>query len=172
MNIIVIANIISLAGCIVMVLTGLIQTKRNILTAQVFTFALLGLANLLLGGISAVVSNSIAIIRNVYCIKFKLTWPVKLVFMGLQLVLTLIFNDDGLIGYLPLLANIIYISLLDTENEVVLKLGIMTSTACWIVFDFVMLNFSGTVFDVITVISNLVGIIILIKNRKKLHPEQ
>ena len=52
MNIIVIGNIVAFIGAILMVLVGFIKTKRNILIAQNIQFLIMGLGNLILGGVS------------------------------------------------------------------------------------------------------------------------
>ncbi len=53
MNPILIGNIISFAGAIIMVLIGLIKERKKILSAQIAQFALMGLGNLVLGGVTA-----------------------------------------------------------------------------------------------------------------------
>ena len=44
MNTVILGNLISLAGCLLMVLIGFLRKKSHILTAQCFQFGLLGLA--------------------------------------------------------------------------------------------------------------------------------
>ena len=55
MNIVLIANIISFVGAVIMVVSGLLKTKRTILIAQNIQFAIQAVGNILLGDFSGAV---------------------------------------------------------------------------------------------------------------------
>lgn len=166
MNIELIANIISFAGCILLVCIGLIKTKKNILIAQNIMFVVMSIAYLLLGGFAAVVSNMISMVRNLVCLKWDLNWPLKIIFIALQGAFTLLTNQQGLIGWLPFVAAAGYTIFLDLNDEVQLKLVLIVTQACWILFDFSVHNYSAFAFDIFTVISTIVGIFMILKSRK------
>ena len=67
----VIGNIISFAGAIVMVLIGLIKERKKILSAQIAQFSLMGLGNLVLGGPTGFITNMVSIVRNLICFKWE-----------------------------------------------------------------------------------------------------
>lgn len=163
----IIANIIAFIGCSIMVATGFIKTKKSILVAQNVQLFLQGLANFLLGGITGAVSNVISVIRNIYCLKFTFSLPVKLVFIAIQAVFTQMTNNSGLIGWLPFIACVIFISVLDTQNEIVLKSSLIVGEACWITYDLYIKNYTGCAFDCFTVISTIIGIFLILRGKKK-----
>ena len=71
-----IGNAICLVGACLMVLTGLIKKKEHVLLTQCAQFGIMGVGNLVLGGVSGLISNLVSILRNVICLKFKFTIPL------------------------------------------------------------------------------------------------
>ena len=63
-NSLLIGNIIALIGALFMVAIGLVKNKRNILIMQNIQFFIMGIGNLILGGVSGFVANIVSIIRN------------------------------------------------------------------------------------------------------------
>ncbi len=167
MSITLIANLIALVGCIIMVLTGLIKSKSKILIAQNVQMGMQGIAHAMLGAYSGMLSCIIGITRNFVTLKRELTLSLKLIFIGAQALLTLLFgNPTFFLNWFPLISNSIYIATLDSKNIIVIKISIMISTACWIIFDFYYQNYSSFAFDVLTVASNLIGICMLLKAKE------
>ena len=85
MNMILIGNMVSLAGCIAMIMTGFLKKRKSIISLQCLQFALMGIGNVILGGISGALSNVLGIVRNLFSMKvkdFNLAW--KLTFIALQ----------------------------------------------------------------------------------------
>ena len=99
MNIIIIGNAISLAGAALMVAVGFLKTRRSILLTQCTMFGLMGVANIILGGMTGAVSSLVSIIRNLFCLKGPLSVPVKLLVIGIQILLSVKVNTLGWIGY-------------------------------------------------------------------------
>ncbi|MCR5676636.1 MAG: YgjV family protein [Agathobacter sp.] len=161
----VIGNIISFAGAIVMVLIGLIKERKKILSAQIAQFSLMGLGNLVLGGPTGFITNMVSIVRNLICFKWEFTWPLKIGFIVLQTVLAAIFNQNGLIGWFPVIGTAMFTFFMDTDSDITLKVIIILSEVLWCIFDFSVKNFSSLAFDVLTMISTTVGIIMILKER-------
>lgn len=167
MAIIVVGNIISLIGCTMMFLIGFIKTKKNILIAQNIQFLIMAISNFLLGGITGVVSNCVSIIRNLVTIKWNLNWPLKIFFIAFQFVFTLITNNMGIWGWLPFISVTLFTIFLDTKNEIVLKIAIILGLICWIIYDYLVMNYAACAFDVFSIISNFIGIFMVKKNKDK-----
>lgn len=165
MNIVVIANIISFVGAVIMVVSGLLKTKRNILIAQNIQFAIQAVGNILLGGYSGAAINLISIVRNVFCVFVPFTWLWKVVFIALQAGLTIWVNGLALIGLLPLLAACLFTVFLDTKNDVLLKFVLTAAQVLWAIYDFSIQNYAFFVFDILTILSNLIGIFLLVRKR-------
>ena len=86
---IIVANIISIVSCTMMVLIGLIKNKNKILAAQCVQFTLMGVSHYLLGGMGGVWATVVSILRNLAFFKFKVTVPLKILFVVLSVVLSL-----------------------------------------------------------------------------------
>ena len=166
MDLIIIGNIISFAGCGLMVLVGFIKEKRLILSTQCVQFALQGAANLILGGVSGFIANVVSILRNLAFSRWKSTIWLKLGFIALQLVLSVSSLREGFISLLPIASTILFTWFLDTKSEVKLKTVIISTQVLWIIYDLVHLNYVSVAFDIFTMISNFIGIQMILRSRK------
>ncbi len=166
MSMLLLGNAVCMCGSIIMVAIGLVKSKKKILLWQCLQFGLLSVGNLLLGGISGCIADAICVVRNLVSLRREFTTPFKLLFIGLQILLTVLFNDMGLIGWLPVLAACIFTWCLDTQNEVLLKLLIILAQIMWAIYDLAIQNYATIVFDVLTVASNLAGICRILAGRR------
>ena len=164
---VLIANIVALIASIIMVSIGLIKKKKKIIYVQTIQIALFVLSNIILGAISGIIINSISCIRNILCYKNKLTTKVKISIIVLSTILTIIFNNQGVIGFLPLISSIIYIAYMDLKSVVKYKRVLMITLALWLVYDFYIMSYTSALFDLISIISAGVGIYQLSKKRRK-----
>ena len=166
MNHILLGNGIALLGAVLMAAIGLIRQRKHILTAQCIQFGIMGIANLILGGISGFVSALVSIIRNLICLKWELTTPIKIGVIAIQSALALSINQDGIIGTLPGLSACIFTWFLDTKDEIKLKVVIIIAQVCWLIYDLFILNYVSFAFDIITILANLIGIVTITRQRK------
>lgn len=158
MNPIILGNIISFIGAIIMVAIGLLKKKRQILYVQCLQFIIMGIGNLILGGVTGFISNFISTVRNLLSLRIPFTLPWKLVFIVLQGVLSLLFNEAGLIGWLPFIAACSFTLALDTQNEIVLKSIIIFGQLLWALYDFSIRNYASLAFDLLTIVTTCIGI--------------
>ena len=165
MNTVILGNFISLLGCLVMVLIGFLQKKKHILAAQCFQFGLLGLANLILGATSGFVSGVVGIVRNLYFSSRKSTTTLKILFIAVQVLLSLPFVGNGLVDWLPVFAAVLFTWFIDSRSEIVIKLSIILAQVFWMIFDLYYHNFTAMAFDIFTILSNLAGILMIKKQK-------
>lgn len=151
-------NIAAFIGCILMVGIGLIKKKEHILTAQCFQFAFMGLGNLALGATAGVISNAVSIVRNLVFARVKNTTMLKVVFIAVQAVLTLLAGGTALIEWLPVTAVVVYTWCLDIKSDVGFKLVILGTQVLWTVYDLHYRNYVAFTFDILTMISTVIGI--------------
>ena len=121
LNIVLIANIVALVGSLLMVGVGLLKKKNQILLIQCVQFSIQGAANLLLGGITGAIANAVSIARNLFCLKFEYTACWKVIFLAVQVMLSLGTNNLGMLGWLPVISAMIYTWFLDVKDEVQLN---------------------------------------------------
>jgi len=157
MNTLLIGNIVSGIGCLIMVAIGLLKKKSHILIAQSFQCAFMGAGNLILGGVNGFIANVVSIVRNLVFVKCQSTTVLKLAFIAVQLVLSLGSMGDGWVAWLPILATALFTWFLDTKHTSTLKLVIITTQVMWLTYDIYYRNFVAVTFDVMTMVSNLIG---------------
>lgn len=167
MSIVVMANLISMVGCALMVAVGFLQKKRQILLVQCVQFAIQGTAHILLGAGTGFVSSVVGIVRNLIFVRKENTGNLKLLFIAIQVAISLYVGIHGFIDWFPIFAAVLFTWCLDTKSEVHLKLVIITAQVMWFLYDYVYINYVGCVFDGLTILSNTIGIcMILWKSRR------
>lgn len=163
---VIVANAVSLAGCILMALSGLLKQKKDIVLSNSVQCVLLGTSNAMLGGWTGTASDGVAILRNIYSLFGNFNWAAKLIFCLLHVSLVIPFNTLGFIGLMPALASCIFTLLLGYDDVKMLKVGIICAQICWLIFDVSIKNYVGVLFDISTVVTNVVGIAQIIVRRK------
>lgn len=158
MNSLLIGNAISMIGCLIMVLIGFLKKKNHILIAQCIQCLFMGVGNLTLGGISGFICNIVTIIRNIVFLRFRNTTAMKIFFITLQFVLSISTLSAGWISWLPIVSSALFTWYMDTKSEVKLKIVILCTQVMWLTYDLYYLNYVASAFDVMTFISNSIGL--------------
>ncbi len=158
MTYIVIGNVIALLSSIVMVYSGIVKTKKKVLFYQTIEVILAFISYLFLGGISGAIINLINALRNVLCYKNKLNTVSKIIISVLSIISVVYFNNDGVIGLLPLICILIYLWFMTIKDITNFKILIIILMTIWAVYDFLLKNYVGCIFDVLTILANIVSI--------------
>ena len=162
---IVLGNGVFFLGAVILVLLGLIRTKRNILIAQILQEVFMGVGMLILGGIAGFIVDTISIFRNLVCIRWNYTLKWKLIFIGAQVGLYAAFGSEGLYGWLPVVAMCLFAWYLDTENVILLKVLIAVMQLMWLVYDAHIHNYVGMGVDIVSAATNVAGIFLVKKTK-------
>lgn len=155
---IILGNIIALIASIFMVISGLVKNRKKIICIQSIQISLLVLSNAVLGGITGVITNLVGFIRNILCYKEKFNIKVKIVLITLLIVLSLLFNNLGVIGFLPLIGTIIYTYLMDTKDVTKFKCINILAASLWLIYDIYILSYTSAIFDFICILANIITI--------------
>ena len=166
MNLLFLGNAISMVGCLIMVLIGFLKKKNHILIAQCVQCLFMGVGNLVLGGVSGFICNIVTIIRNLVFLKFRNTALLKVFFILLQLVLSLGSLNAGWVSWLPLVSAALFTWCMDTQSEAKLKVCILCTQVMWLTYDLHYLNYAASAFDVMTMISNCIGLYMVCRKKK------
>lgn len=158
MNIIIIGNIIGLLGSLFMVIGGYLKNKNNAIIAQTMQLLFLSISNLILGSLSGFINNLINCVRNIFSVKNKLTIPIKLLIIILSIILTIKYNNLGLIGYLPLINNIIFIIFMNTKSDLNFKFLTIFYMSLWLIHNIYIKAFTTSLFNCVTIITCLIAI--------------
>ena len=102
-------------------------------------------------------------------INIALSVPVKLLVIGMQILLSVKVNTLGWIGWLPVISACFYTWMIDVRDETTLKTVLIIAQSMWFIYDLTIRNYVAFTFDVLTILSNLYGIISLKSQQKVRH---
>ena len=167
MNIYLIAQFFNILACILMVIIGYLKHKKTILWAQNLQFILFSIAYGLLGGMAAVVGNIVSLIRNLICLKWQLTLPLQIFFIGFQGVLTFLSTSNRIIDWLPFVAATCITLSLSSKKDIIIKLACIGSILCFGTYDFFLHNWVVFAFDCFSLVTSLIGVYRILKDKKE-----
>lgn len=165
----IIGNIIALIASLIMVGTGLIRNKKKIIYFQSIEIGLYVISNFILGGYPGAIINIINFVRNILCYKDKLGTKEKGIIGLISIILTVLFNNLGIIGYLPLLASLIYLYLMNIKGIIKFKILTIITMIMWFIYDFTIKSYTSSLFDALTVLTSMVAICQVIRKKKIKH---
>lgn len=165
---IVIANIVSLLAATLMLCSGLVKDAKKTIVVQSVEMFFFILSNVLVLSIPGIISNILGIVRNHLCTKNKLSWTNRIVLVVASIILGMLVNNIGLIGWLPILTSIVFAIFMDT-NDTRMKVITMLTCIMWAVHDIYVGLYVSFAFDVFTALFSLVTIVRLqyAKNTQK-----
>lgn len=170
-TIVLIANALTLIGSLLLTVSGLIKSKKSFLVAQCGMNLLFVTSNVLLGGYSGAIVNGVNFMRNLVTVKGKLTKPLKLVIIVIQVSLTAILGVSSAIMWLPVIGNSVFTWVMDTEDMVLLKSVFGVTQIIWAIYDLTIMNYAGVPFDVAALITASIAIAALLKERKAVQKQ-
>ena len=152
---IVIANVIDFIASMVQIYSGTLKDKGKILVVQILQLGLQTVSMVLLGAIPGAISNVLSCIRNYLCYKNIFTWPIKIILIVLSLILTVAFNNQGLLGYLPFVVCTVYVLFMDIKDPFKFKVLVTATFMPWIFYFFIIKSYTGAFFAATTVATNV-----------------
>ena len=164
--ILILGNLCSVFAMITDSISATRKTPKAVLLVQSISQAFYGIGTLLLKGYSGAVQNMVSILRNFAAIKnIQRKW-IQWLFIVLGVVLGILFNNIGPLGYLPVIANLQYSLAVFRfqDNERALKYSLIISVILYTVFSAAILNFIGVATNLVVFATTAIH---LIKTRKK-----
>lgn len=164
---VILANIIDFLAALIQVASGSIKKKTKILAAQIIQMLMQAGSMLLLGGVTGAINNVLSCFRNYLCYKEKLNTVWKAILIAASIGMTILFNDQGLLGIVPAAVCTIFIIFMDVKDPVKFKLLVTLSFVPWMIYHFILRSYVGAIFDVATIIMNAVTLCSMIKEKNK-----
>lgn len=168
MNYLLIGNMIALAASILQASSGLVKNKQKIIYMHSVQKIFGVISNLVLCGITGALMNLVGFIRNVLCYKHKLGIKEKIILIILSTALSLSANEINAISFLPMIATIIYTLLMDIKDIIKFKRLALVTTIMWFIYDIFINSYTGALFDLAYILTNLITIIRLKLAKNKL----
>ncbi len=158
---IIIGNILSLCAMISDSISGTRKKHSDILAVQIISQLFYSASSLVLKGYSSTVQSVIAIFRNFAAIKNVKSKFIEWALILLGVVFGIIFNSNGLLGYLPIVANFIYsVSVFKFKrNEKALKIVFIINMVMFAIFNAVIMNYVGLFSCTVVALSTLFSLV-------------
>ena len=163
---IILGNIVSLIGCTVMVLIGLIKDKNKYVMMQTLQFGLNALSHFLLGGYGGSIAALVSAARNIVISKWKCTPAIKIAIIAVQIALSVPTVTANPITWLPLIAAGMFTWYIDTKDVMWFKWVIIITLLMWVVYDLYHHNYVSIWFSAFTCITNGISMVKIHKERK------
>ena len=158
-------NIIALIASTLMVCSGIIKDRKKTIYLQTIQILAFVMSNLILGGYTGAIVNFISLARNYWCYKDNLTKIKKLILIILSVAFSLLFNNLGLIGLLPIISTVVFTCFIDTKSIIKLKFLIMFASVLWLIYDTILGSYTSAIFNFFTILGTITTIYQL--SRKK-----
>ena len=162
---ILIANIIDFFAAVIQVASGSIKKKSKILLVQMVQLAMQIVSMLLLGGVTGAANNVLSCYRNYLCYKEKLNSYWKVVLIAASVVMTILLNEQGLLGIIPGTVCVAYILFMDIKDPVKFKALVTLTTVPWFFYHFILKSYTGALCDAATVVINAITLRSMIKEQ-------
>ena len=159
----ILGNIVALIASILMLVSGIVKDRKKIIYIQTLQILAFAISDLILGGYTSTIVNLISLARNYWCYKDKLDNTKKTILIILSIVFSLLFNNLGFLGLLPLISTVVYTCFMSTKNTIKLKLLIIFTMILWLIYDIFIQSYISAIFDFFSIIANAVTIYQLTK---------
>lgn len=156
---ILIGNIIALIASLIMVASSYVKDKKNSLYVGSIQLMFNAIAGFVLEAYSAVVVNLIGIPRNLLAARGSLTVVDKVVIVGMSTGCSVLFNQHGALGLLPVISAIVYTLLLDRVKPLAYKALTIFTLVLWAIYDCITFNFVSMAFDIASLIAATIAIV-------------
>ena len=164
---IIIANVIDFVAALIQVGSGSIKKKSNILVVQIIQLLMQGVSMLLTGGITGAISNVLSCYRNYLCYKEKLNRVWKGILIAASVAMTVLFNNQGWLGIIPVAVCTVYILLMDVKAPIKFKLLVTLSFVPWIIYHFALKLYVAAIFDAVSVVTSAVTLCLMMREKKR-----
>ena len=151
----IVGNLCSVIAMVTDSLSAAQPTAKKILAVQTLSQLSYFTGAVILGGYSAAVQNAVSILRNLAAVfDIRNAW-IEWFLVGLGVALGIVFNNLGLMGWLPIIASAQYSIAIFRfrDNERALKLSLLISSAMFAVFSVAILNFVGVVTNTVVAVT-------------------
>ncbi len=161
----IIGNLCSLFAMVTDSVSSSRKTAKGVLVFQTISQLFYVAGSVVLKGYSAAVQNALSVVRNIAAIKGIESKVIERALIIGGVVLGLLFNNLGILGWLPIIANLEYSIAVFRfkDNERALKTAFFITVSLFTVFNFAIYNFVGGISNIIVSLTTLA---FLIKEKK------
>lgn len=157
----IIGNLCSLLAMLTDSFSSTRKTTKDVLRVQNVSQLIYCIGTVILKGYSGAVQNVVSLLRNLAAIHNVQSNAVQWILAALGVVLGVAFNNLGLMGLLPVVANLGYtIAVFRFQNnERALKTAFMLCVFCFAIFNIALYNLVGMVSNLIVAATAAISLI-------------
>lgn len=160
MSNILIGNIISFAAAIFLAASCVVRDRKQVFILQFMNCAVLALASYFFGSYAAISTLALCCVRNVFITKDRFTRPVMTVIVILVIICGVLTNNRGIVGLMPVFATVEYtMCCYFITNIKKTKISILLNELIWLVYSFIVQDYSTALTDVAVIIVDIVAIL-------------
>jgi hypothetical protein len=149
-----IATIIAIIGSCLFLFSITAKKKQTMFIYQTIETLLSIIKNILLGGYEGAIAQLIGLIRNILIMTNTTIKGSEFILPTLNFIMGSFINERGLLGYLPIIATMIYSYVtLSSSSYLTTKLVLLVNIILWIIYQII-------IADYITVLINIIALII------------
>ena len=158
---IIIGNLLNLCAMVSDSISGTRKKHSEIMAVQIVSQFFYGACSIVLKGYSGTAQNIVAVFRNLAAMKNVKSRVLEHILILAGVVLGVLLNNRGLLGWLPIIANLEYSVAVFRfrDNERVLKLAFIVNNILFAVFAAVILNYVGVLSCTVITVTTAVALI-------------
>lgn len=165
---ILIGNALSFLAAMFLFLSSILKRKDKIFIFQFFECVTLAVASFFFGAYAGISTLLLSAVRNVLIAKNKFGKTLMYVFLLLTLTLGIITNNRGAVGLMPVIATIqITVCGCVFEGIIETKISIAVNTVIWVVYSFIIKDYSTGIIDSIVLAAAIVSTVKFIRQSRK-----
>lgn len=158
---ILLGNACSLLAMVSDSVSGTRKKRSSILAIQIVSQAFYGASTIFLKAYSSSAQNAVAILRNIAALKDVKSRAVEWALILLGVVLGAYFNNRGLLGWLPIIANFEYSVAVFRfkDNTRRLKYAFLVNVVLFLVFSIVIMNYAAALGNVVVGVATAASLV-------------
>ncbi len=162
-----VANILAFIASLFMVYSGILKDRKKIIKVQAIEIVVFIISDIFVLGYSGAIINLISLVRNILVYYDKFDKKSIALVLILSTASVLIFNNLGIIGLFPLFAMYIYAIFMNTKDIKRFKILMIFTMLLWAFYDMMIGLYVSLAFDILTIISCTVTLLMIDKETKK-----
>ncbi len=154
------ANIFTLIGQIFALCASVSRDKKRILFHQSSFMFFISISSYLLKGYSAIVTNVVAIVRNVLSVKGWNHKGINYIMILLTFIVGIMVNTNSYFGYMIIVVTIFQSLVILNERSTVTHIRMVSalSSFCWAIFNGFIKSYVGALFNIVNCLMYLYSI--------------
>ncbi len=158
---VIVGNVCSLCAMVTDSVSSTRKKNSEILGIQILSQFFYGAGTIILKAYSSTAQNAVAVLRNLAAMKQIKSRAVEWILILLGVALGILFNNRGLLGWMPIVANLEYsVAVFQFKNnERGLKTAFFANSLMYSVFSLLIRNYVGAAANFFVAVTTAVSLI-------------